>query len=106
MRLAELAGFPTTHVRTGSVKDSILAAPRGGDLSLNSSRFFRLTGSQVPACLEGLRRFVRDKGSPLGLRFGAAASVRAVNGTVIDTDASGISACSHALTRDVGAVGF
>lgn len=76
MRLAELAGFPTTHVRTGSVKDSILAAPRGGDLSLDSSRFFRLTGSQVPSCLDGLHRFVRDKNSPLGLRFGKTASVR------------------------------
>lgn len=68
-QLAEIAGFSLKNVRTGSVKGSGLAAARGGDLSLDSSRFHRETGVDLPGCREGLERFVRDRGRPLSRRF-------------------------------------
>lgn len=72
--LAEIAGLSHRSVRTGSVQDAGLLAVRGGDQSLDSSRFCRVTHVDLPGCREGLERFVEDRGRPLSGRFAAAAA--------------------------------
>ena len=68
-RLAEAAGFSLRHVQWGTLKDAPLIAPRPRDMSLDSGKFCRTTGLDVPGCTEGVQRFLRDRGHPLSQQF-------------------------------------
>lgn len=82
LKMAELAGFPAPQVRIGSVEESPLKAPRAKDSSLDSSRFVRETGAALPGCASGLRRFLREKATPLSERFAGLeqSSAKAIGG--------------------------
>ncbi len=67
--MAEAAGFSMKHVRRGSLRDVQLPAPRPKDMSLDSERFRRATGVDVPECMSGIRSFLRDRVRPLSARF-------------------------------------
>ena len=67
--MAKAAGFSMKHVRRGSIRDVQLPAPRPKDMSLDSERFRKATGVDVPGCMPGLRRFLSDRGRPLSARF-------------------------------------
>ena len=67
--LAEAAGLSLKSVRFGSVREAPLAAARGGDTSLDGSRFRRWTGMDLPDCRSGIARFLKDRETPLSLRF-------------------------------------
>ena len=69
IRMAELAGFPRTGIRPGSIRTAGLLADRPADMSLDSGLFRRVTGLGVPGCEEGIRRFLRDREIPLSRRF-------------------------------------
>ncbi len=69
MLMAEAAGFLMEQVRRGSIKDAPLIASRPKDMSLESRRFCEATGLQVPGCMSGVRRFIKDRGTPLSVRF-------------------------------------
>lgn len=69
--MAREAGFSMKNVRRGSIDAAPLAASRPKDMSLDCSRFQRLTGSALPDALSGLRRFLKDRGSSLSSRFQA-----------------------------------
>jgi dTDP-4-dehydrorhamnose reductase len=66
--LAEEAGLSMQGVARGAIADAPLRAPRPRDMSLNSERFARATGMDVPCCRSGLARFVGDRDQPLSLR--------------------------------------
>lgn len=68
-RMAQTAGLSLVKVRYGSIRDVPLAAARPRDMSLDCSRFRRLTGLELPDCLTGLRRFLKDRGKALSARF-------------------------------------
>ena len=68
-RMAHLADFSMDRVRRGSIDEAHLLAPRPKDMSLDSSRFTRVTGLDLPDCVTGLRRFLQDRGLPLSRRF-------------------------------------
>lgn len=74
--LARVAGLSLAGARPGSVDDAGLDAPRPNDLSLSCRRAEQWTGLPAPGCLEGLRRFVADRGRPLSARCGAASVAR------------------------------
>ena len=69
MQMAQTGGLSAGSVRAGSVRQAGLAAQRGGDLSLDVSRFSRETGTGLPDCPQGLRRFFKDRGLSLSRRF-------------------------------------
>jgi dTDP-4-dehydrorhamnose reductase len=71
LELAEAAGLSTQEVRRGRIADAALLADRPRDMSLTSRRLGELTGIGSPACRDGLRRFVGDRGTPLSARFSA-----------------------------------
>ena len=70
--MAKAAGFSTAPIRSGSIDKAALAAPRPKDMSLDSRRFCQLTGTTLPGCKEGLRRFLEDRTRPLSARVEAA----------------------------------
>lgn len=67
--MAKAAGFSMKHVRRGSLHDSRLPAPRPEDMSLDSERFRKAVGVDVPECMHGIRRFLADRTRPLSVRF-------------------------------------
>ena len=67
--MAEVGSFPPEAVRTGSLDDVPMAAPRPKDISLSSARFTQLTGLELPEGRAGLMRFLADRGRPLSARF-------------------------------------
>jgi len=67
--MAEAANLSLKNVRSGSIDDAHLVAPRPKDMSLSGERFRRITGVDAPGCLAGLLRFVADRGRSLGARF-------------------------------------
>ena len=75
LRLATMAGLPVRQVRRGSLKDAPLAAPRPRDMSLDSGRFCRLTGLDVPRYEAGLSRFLEDRTQLLSQRFSRVRSL-------------------------------
>lgn len=74
-RMAELAGFPKTGIRRGSIRAAGLLADRPADMSLDCGLFRRVTGLELPGCEEGLRRFLSDRDRGLSARFGPAQTV-------------------------------
>jgi len=66
--LARRAGLSMAHVISGSIDASPLRAPRPKDMSLSSDRFRTCTGVEVPNCLAGITRFLRDRGTELSAR--------------------------------------
>ncbi len=68
-QMAQLSGFSMNRVRRGSLDEAGLWAPRPKDMSLDSSRFTRATGLDLPDCVSGLRRFLQDRGLGLSRRF-------------------------------------
>lgn len=71
IQMGQRAGFSMAHVRHGSIGEASLAAPRPRDMSLDCSRFCRVTGRSLPGSADGLDRFLRDRGIPLSARFDA-----------------------------------
>lgn len=69
VRMAELAGFPCSGIRRGSIRTAGLLADRPSDMSLDSGLFRRVTGLELPGCGEGIGRFLRDRETPLSRRF-------------------------------------
>lgn len=67
--VAKAAGFSMKHIRRGSIHDSRLLAPRPADMSLDSERFRKATGVDVPGCVPGLRSFLMDRTRLLSARF-------------------------------------
>lgn len=67
--MAEAAGFSMKNVRRGSIRYSRLLAPRPEDISLDSERFRRATGVEVPECMPGIRCFLGDRVQLLSARF-------------------------------------
>ncbi len=67
--LAEEAGFSLQGVRVGSLDRADFMVTRPKDMSLDSSRFFRATGTPLPQVRAGLIRFLKDHGKPLSRRF-------------------------------------
>ena len=67
--MAQAAEFSMASVRRGSIEAAHLAAPRPKDMSLDSTKFQRLTGVQLPGCLDGIRRFLRDRTRALSARL-------------------------------------
>lgn len=77
-KLAHLAGFSMRNTRRGSLRGARLLAPRPGDMSLDCSRYKRLTGMDLPDCSSGLRRLLSDRGVPLSERVSRAEASHAV----------------------------
>ena len=72
--MAETGGFSAEAVRSGSLDEMALAAPRPKDISLSSARFVQLTGMDTPDGRSGLARFLADRHRPLSARFAASAT--------------------------------
>lgn len=62
LRLAELAGLPTSGVTRGSMADAGLAASRPRDMSLSSALVARYLGATPADVSTGLHDFIRDRG--------------------------------------------
>ncbi len=69
IRMAEMAGFPQSGIRRGSIRTAGLLADRPADMSLDSGLFRRVTGLDLPGCDEGVGRFLLDLETPLSRRF-------------------------------------
>lgn len=69
IRMAEMAGFSQAGMRRGSIRTAGLLADRPSDMSLDCGLFRRVTGLDLPGCDEGIRRFLRDRETPLSRRF-------------------------------------
>ncbi len=69
--LAQVGGFSTAHISAGSMEQMPSLARRPKDMSLNSERFVRLTGCDLPEARTGLQRFLADRGRPLSARCAA-----------------------------------
>ena len=59
--LAEEMGREHSQVRSGSLGDVALTAPRPKHMSLSSARFEELTGVSVPRAEQSIRRFLSDR---------------------------------------------
>jgi dTDP-4-dehydrorhamnose reductase len=66
--LAQAAGFGMENVRRGSIAAAALRAPRPRDMSLDGERAVRATGLAAPSCIDGIRRFIADRGRTLEQR--------------------------------------
>lgn len=66
--LAEAAGFDTSSLRRGSMRDANLLADRPADMSLASNRLTALTGLAPSSLQDGIRQFVADRQRPLSAR--------------------------------------
>ncbi len=77
IQMAREASFSTARGRHGSIERALGMVRRPKDMSLDSSLFCRLTGLSVPSSLEGLRRFLQDRGRGLTARFDEGLAVSA-----------------------------
>lgn len=68
-QMAQAAGFPFASVGRGSIDRAGLAAPRPKDMSLDTAKFQTATGTTLPGCEEGIRRFLAHREVPLSRRF-------------------------------------
>lgn len=59
--LAQQMGRDDSQVRSGTLADVALQAPRPKHMSLSSARFEELTGMSVPTAEESVRRFLADR---------------------------------------------
>lgn len=75
MLMADASGFSRSSIRSGSLEEMPLLAPRPKDISLSSALFTQLTGIEPPSSRSGLQRFLADCGRPLSARFAASAVV-------------------------------
>jgi dTDP-4-dehydrorhamnose reductase len=66
--LAQEAGLSMDSVKAGSIGAATLRAPRPRDMSLDGSQTARVSGLPAPRCVEGIRRFVSDRGRSLEKR--------------------------------------
>jgi dTDP-4-dehydrorhamnose reductase len=67
--MADLAGFPTTAVTVGRLRDSGLAADRPSEMTLDSTLAATLTAKSLPTAREGLTRFLDARGRKLSERL-------------------------------------
>ena len=74
--MAEVGGFSTAHIKTGSIDQMPSPAQRPKDMSLKSDRFVRLTGCELPEARAGLQRFLADRGRLLSARGTSVAEAK------------------------------
>jgi len=68
IQMAAASSLSAANITPGSMDAAGFRATRPKDMSLDSARLAAAIGLASPSCMDGLRRFVADRGTPLSAR--------------------------------------